>query len=215
MANINFPSNPTASQTYTFGSTTWTYNGNAWVAGGGSIGAQGFTGPQGFQGLQGPTGPSDIINIYDVNDGTLVSGTTNNTLSDSVLISANSVTIGNFLELKTRYRITGNANTKTVRFYIGTASQISGANLVGTSGAIGGSILTGTMNRTLAIKSATQSESYPSTSAAHSDEGVIVAAAVTSTNIDWTLDQYFIVAIQLTSSGDSARTSFSKVTIYN
>jgi hypothetical protein len=60
MANINFPSNPTASQTYTFGSTTWTYNGNAWVAGGGSIGAQGFTGPQGFQGLQGPQGNQGV-----------------------------------------------------------------------------------------------------------------------------------------------------------
>ena len=35
MPNINFPSNPTASQTYTFGYTTWTYNGNAWVASGG------------------------------------------------------------------------------------------------------------------------------------------------------------------------------------
>ena len=34
MPNINFPSNPTASQTYTFSSTIWTYNGNAWVASG-------------------------------------------------------------------------------------------------------------------------------------------------------------------------------------
>jgi len=37
MPNINFPSNPTASQTYTFGSTNWTYNGNAWVASDGGI----------------------------------------------------------------------------------------------------------------------------------------------------------------------------------
>ncbi len=27
---INFPSNPTASQTYTFNGSTWTYNGYAW-----------------------------------------------------------------------------------------------------------------------------------------------------------------------------------------
>ena len=44
MPNINFPSNPTASQTYTFGSTTWTFNGVAWVAGGSGGAGQGGSG---------------------------------------------------------------------------------------------------------------------------------------------------------------------------
>ena len=57
MPNINFPSNPTASQTYTFGSTSWTYNGNAWVASGGGIAS--------FTELT-VTGPSNIQQVIEV-----------------------------------------------------------------------------------------------------------------------------------------------------
>ena len=58
MPNINFPSNPTASQTYTFGSTIWTYNGNAWVASGdGGIAT--------FTELT-VTGPSNIQQVIEV-----------------------------------------------------------------------------------------------------------------------------------------------------
>lgn len=62
MPNINFPSNPTASQTYTFNGATWTFNGVAWSTSQPGFGPQGFqgfqgtTGPQGFQGFQGSTG---------------------------------------------------------------------------------------------------------------------------------------------------------------
>lgn len=56
MANINFPTNPTASQVYVFNGTSWTYNGYAWIVNG-SIGPQGFQGPQGYNGLDGTTGP--------------------------------------------------------------------------------------------------------------------------------------------------------------
>ena len=68
MANINFPSNPTASQNYTFESTTWTYNGNAWVASG-NIGPQGPVGPDGmtasFTELT-VTGPTNIQQVIEV-----------------------------------------------------------------------------------------------------------------------------------------------------
>ena len=68
MPNINFPSNPTASQTYTFESTTWTYNGNAWV-GSGNIGPQGPVGPEGttasFTELT-VTGPTNIQQVIEV-----------------------------------------------------------------------------------------------------------------------------------------------------
>jgi hypothetical protein len=79
--SINFPSNPTASQTYTFNGSTWTYNGYAWNLSAtniGGTGPQGILGPQGLtgpigdtgtQGYQGPTGPIGIpgqsSNFYD------------------------------------------------------------------------------------------------------------------------------------------------------
>ena len=56
MANINYPSNPTASQVYTFGGSSWRYNGSAWVA-------IGTVGPQGFQGPSGPQGTNGTIGV--------------------------------------------------------------------------------------------------------------------------------------------------------
>jgi len=85
---INFPSNPTASQTYTFNGIIWTYNGYAWSStsgsGGGGAGSQGPTGPQGNTGTQGPTGssgstgsqgptgPSGESTVVLLTDGTLI-----------------------------------------------------------------------------------------------------------------------------------------------
>ena len=57
MPNINFPSNPTASQTYTFGSTNWTFNGNAWVASDGGVAS--------FTELT-VTGPTNIQQVIEV-----------------------------------------------------------------------------------------------------------------------------------------------------
>lgn len=63
---INFPNNPSISDTYTFGGKTWVWNGFVWdlqstgitAAGGitGATGATGATGPSG--GPPGPTGPT-------------------------------------------------------------------------------------------------------------------------------------------------------------
>jgi hypothetical protein len=61
MPNINFPSGPTTSQSYTFNGSTWIYNGKAWILNGTS-GPQGNQGPQGDQ---GPQGPSFIIPAID------------------------------------------------------------------------------------------------------------------------------------------------------
>jgi hypothetical protein len=56
---IDFPTNPTSGQTYSYNSITWEYNGVAWdkQGGGGSVGPQGNTGATGPQGNTGATGP--------------------------------------------------------------------------------------------------------------------------------------------------------------
>jgi hypothetical protein len=60
MPNINFPSNPTASQTYIFGSTTWIFNGNAWVASG-NIVPVGMTASFTELTVTGPTNIQQVI----------------------------------------------------------------------------------------------------------------------------------------------------------
>ena len=57
---IDFPSNPSAGATYSYGSILWTWNGTAWDkttgSGSGNTGATGATGPQGNTGATGTTG---------------------------------------------------------------------------------------------------------------------------------------------------------------
>lgn len=52
----DFPASPTNGQTFTAGSTTWQWNGAAWLMQSGNVGPQGPQGIQGIQGVQGPQG---------------------------------------------------------------------------------------------------------------------------------------------------------------
>ena len=57
----DFPSNPTNGQTVTLGSTTWQWNGVAWIAQSGNIGPTGPQGPTGATGPQGPKGDPGVV----------------------------------------------------------------------------------------------------------------------------------------------------------
>lgn len=63
---IDFPTNPTSGQTYSYNSITWEYNGVAWdkQGGGGSVGPQGNTGATGATGPQGNTGATGPVGNY-------------------------------------------------------------------------------------------------------------------------------------------------------
>ena len=65
MANINFPSSPTQSQVYTFGSSSWTFNGTAWVSTNGALGSSGTSGANGSSGTSGSSGSSGISGYVD------------------------------------------------------------------------------------------------------------------------------------------------------
>lgn len=57
MSNINFPTGATAGQVYTFDTSTWVFNGDAWVVST-NASAIGPTGPAGVAGANGATGPA-------------------------------------------------------------------------------------------------------------------------------------------------------------
>lgn len=58
---IDFPSTPALDQTYSFGSRTWKYNGEAWESITTTFGPTGPTGPTGITGPTGPTGAASTI----------------------------------------------------------------------------------------------------------------------------------------------------------
>jgi hypothetical protein len=147
-----------------------------------------------------------IRNYQSATDGTAITGTTSSQATSSVLIPANSVSVGDILNFKTRLRKTGTAGTVIIRVYFNTTGVIGGS-LVATSTTAAANSLLVQMSRTFAVKTATNTESYPSGVGATIDEGV-TGTAVTASNIDWTVDQYLVIAIQNSNTGDSSRSSF-------
>jgi len=151
-----------------------------------------------------------ILNFINVSDGTGVTGTTANTLTSSVLIPANTVSVGDVIEVRARVRKTGTAGLFTVRGYFNTSAAIGGSNVSIVSNS--NTSLFSQFKRSLPVKSSTNTESWPigSTFSDDSQTGTVVV----SSNIDWTVDQYFIIAVQNTSTLDTTRGSFIHVQVY-
>ena len=150
--------------------------------------------------------------IVKVSDSSPVNAAVN-TLLDSILIPANTISPGDVIEFKTRIRKTGTSGTMIQRFYIGTQSQITGSSIVALSSTNAATTLTFQMLRTLVVKSATQSETFGVTNTLNTDEGQASTIAVSTTNIDWTKDLYFISAIQPSNALDTIRNSFIQIKI--
>lgn len=150
-----------------------------------------------------------LLNFITVSDGTGVTGTTANTLTSSVLIPANTVSVGDVIEVRARVRKTGTAGLLTVRGYFNTSATIGGSNVSIVSNS--NTSLFSQFKRSLPVKSSTNTESWPigSTFSDDSQTGTVVV----SSNIDWTVDQYFIIAVQNTSALDTTRGSFIHVQV--
>ena len=137
-------------------------------------------------------------------DGTSVTGTAI-TISDSKLIVANSLTVGDILEVNWGFSKLVVTATLTIRLYINTSNSLTGATqlaLYGTTAAL----FAGSLGRILYIKSATDTNSFSTTTAVFNPDSA-GSSVTTSVNIDWTVSQYLIVAIN--HSSGVANNSFS------
>jgi hypothetical protein len=153
-----------------------------------------------------------IQNFQTTTDGTAVTGTTTGTLTSSILIPANTVAVGDVIYVKTRVRKTGTAGTLTTRMYINTSSAIGGS-LIATSAAAAATTLMFQYTRTLAVKSTTNTESMAGNLNVNADDNTAVTTAVSTSNIDWTQNQYLVVAVQNGSTADTSRSSFIQIQI--
>lgn len=162
--------------------------------------SQYFRGDKTFQTLP-------IQNIQSITDGTAVTGTTVSTLTSSILIPANTIAVGDVIYVKTRVRKTGTAGTLTTRMYVNTSSAIGGS-LIATSAAAATTTRMFQYTRTLAVKTATNTETMAGNLNVNADDNTSVTTAVSTNNIDWTQNQYIIVAVQNGSTSDSSQSSF-------
>jgi len=153
-----------------------------------------------------------IRNIQNVADGTAVTGTTSNTLTKSILIPANTVGVNDVIYIKARARKTGTAGTLVVRMYINTSAAIGGS-LIATSATNATVTLYHQYSRTAVVKSTTNTETMAGNGNVNPDDNTALSFAVSTSNIDWTVDQYLIVAHANGSIADSSVNSFAHMQI--
>jgi hypothetical protein len=144
----------------------------------------------GSGGLSWTTNGGAITTQYLKNFTTgTVTGTTAATVAHSILISANTFTAGQAFRIENRTsRTAGATASTTVALYINTSIAVGGGTLIG-QWSMGSGVAGGIMTRGIAITSATTSI-YNSTSAI-ADYSV---TGINTANIDWTINQYLIVA---------------------
>ena len=130
-------------------------------------------------------------------DSAGLTGTTNQ-IAMSQLITGNTFTVGDIIKVQFRARKTGTTNAVSLRLYVNTTNSLTGATAL--------ALYTvnnfGQFERRLVVKSATNTETFITTVSVASDNATVINPAST-TNIDWTVNQYLIFAIQQTTAGDT------------
>ena len=147
----------------------------------------------------GSANPSVIAASYA--DGTAVTGTTANTISQSLLIPSNTFTNG-MLEVFLRMNKTGTNGTTTVRIYTNTSNSLTGATLLSGFGALGTTSIFLQGERRYRINTNLLTGTA-GTSTSPSDITAATAAQL-STAFNTSVDNYIIFAIQLGSALDTA-----------
>jgi hypothetical protein len=148
-------------------------------------GATGPQGPQGIQGIQGPGSPGFAsTGLFSTNSPIPA-------ILTSILIPANTFTSQSAFSVVAQFTKT-TGYTGTARYYINAANTLVGATQIATSGAVATSVLYNTFTRNFHING---NALYGFSSTTSNISDVVASANVGSTTlVDWTTNQYFIVA---------------------
>jgi hypothetical protein len=154
---------------------------------------------------------NNIAPISNVGTGVTVTGTTANTISDSLLVPANSRKAGQVVTIIFATKKSGGANTHQPRLYWNTTPSLTGAILVASNGAHAAAVQSSFTIRDSAIEVANGTGNgtmfFPTTVNANNPYGAITAP-INNVAINWTAAGYFIVAIQNGSTLDSSSCAF-------
>jgi hypothetical protein len=158
-----------------------------------------------------PTVPTILKNT---SDQLPVTGVTTNTKVVGVLIPANTITVGAIVEIKARVGKTGGVGIFTLRVYANTADSIvsPAPTLLLTSATTTISQLYNGIDRSAIVKSAIVTQTVQANASIQTD-ATFGNATLTNSNIDWTVNQYIIFAIQNGANGDSTVLSYYEITI--
>jgi hypothetical protein len=152
------------------------------------------------------------INYKNLTDQAAVVGTTANTKVVSQLVPANTFAVGDIIEIKSRFGKTISTGITTLRMYINTADSLTvpAATLIATSATSAGANNYLGTERQVLVKSATVTQTINAASNLFSDLGNFNGVQ-TNSNIDWTVNQYIIFAIQNAVITDSTVISYFQI----
>lgn len=135
----------------------------------------------------------------DITDSAALTGTTTTTLMKSILIPANTYTTGDVVKILNRAIRSTATGTSVNYFYINTTNSLTGATLIGQQS---GAFSYYAMERSIYIKSSTNSETISTASSSGSEIGGGTTSSLI-TNINWAANVYIIAAFQNAAVGNS------------
>jgi len=151
--------------------------------------------------------PPPKFSYTDTVLGTATSGA-GNQFSKSVLIPANTLTSG-ALNIKGRATKNGSSSYGWLNIYINTANNLSGAAHLGQINSSGGNTLANfAIDRTIPIQAGSFVTFIVNTTNGFEE---IVTNQVSTTTINWTVDQYVILSCQSNGGADPMRANFLSV----
>jgi hypothetical protein len=146
---------------------------------------------------------AQTVKLMRVDNFTAVTGTTVRTISGSLLIPANTLVGGEILELTTRVEKTGTSSSYEARVFINNAIDInSPAQTLAFSPTIAAGSLSAQLERTIDILDNATAACFRLGSGSFTDSTSDIYS-ISNINVDWTVDQYIILAIQNGNSADS------------
>lgn len=154
-------------------------------------------------------GNTPTVIVLNASNGTAVTGTTADTLSQSILIPANTFTSNGMLEVLGRIFKTGTAGGQSFRIYKNTSASLTGATLIATITSGVASLMQQGI-RTYRINSNVMS-GINTSSALSSDYGT---STQFTTTFNTSVDNYILFSIQLANAADSSVVEMSRTIKY-
>jgi len=140
--------------------------------------------------------------VSTVTDASLT-GTTAETYVYGESIPANTYTTGDIISMYIQNRKTGTAGNLSVRVYINTTNNLSGTpiRIAQYNSGVAANVYYG-ISRLFLIKSATNTESI-NTGISVLNSVTNSSTAASSSNIDWTIQQYLVISLNITNATDT------------
>jgi len=184
------------------------------LSGGTVTGATNFTGGLSANTISATTiyanGGNVVTKISSGIDSTGNTTTGSYQLVQSVLIPANTITTGDVVLFKARYRKVGANAAANYRITVNTTLNLTGAQIVGQFNS-GLTILYLELSRTAAVKGGT-TEVFNTSVTNVQDDVTQSTIAVTNLTIDWTINQYVMYSILNSSASDTTFVSYYSIT---